>query len=137
MNTEWSKLTIQVRMMVNALGGVHFALGLAVIAGGPVRFAPPTYTPLHELVNGNIWIYGATLVVAGGLMLSHRVQAVIVGLAIGWLSSCLWAALFGYAVYKFPTAGTTAPVAYGGYALLDVVFMVKIWLYRREFRNRR
>lgn len=135
--TEWSRLTVQVRMMVSVLGWVHIGLGTAVLWGGPKRFPLPTYGPLYNLVGGNVWIYGVSLTLAGGLMLFHKLPSVIAGLALGWGTCALWTGLFGYAVAKFPSAGATAWVAYGGYAFLDALFGVKVWLYRREFRNRR
>lgn len=137
MPNDWNKITVQVRMMVNVLGLIHVILGVVILVGGSSRFPAPTYTPLVNFVSGNIWLYGMAFVLAGGLMLAHKLGGVITGLAMGWLLMDMWAALFLYAVIEFPNAGATAFVAYGGYALMDVIFMVKIHLYRRRFRNRR
>lgn len=135
--TEWDRLTVQVRMMVSILASIHGMLGLVVIWGGPERFPLPTYGPLFDVVGGNTWIYGICLLLAGGLMAIHKLPFVIIGLGLGWGVMALWTGLFGYAVAKFPSAGATAWVAYAGYAFLNALFGVKIWLYRREFRNRR
>lgn len=42
--------------ITNIMLAVHVGLGVAVLAGGPQRFAFPTYQPLIDMVNGATWV---------------------------------------------------------------------------------
>lgn len=106
------------------LGVIHIALGAAVLIGGRERFPAPTYTTLLDASGGDVWPYGTLWAVAGLFMLfAHRRWVQMTGLFISILITNLWAALFGVAAYKFPTAGLTPAVAYGGYGLLSGVLL--------------
>lgn len=111
------------RWIWNIMTLVHAGLGVAVLAGGPERFSFPTYQPLVDMTNGETWIWGAWVLAAAGLMTVPARWPQIVGLWLGMAWSIMWCALFAIAVVTYPTAGATACIAYGGFAMIDAALL--------------
>lgn len=120
--TNWGN-EMAVRWITNIMVAVHIGLGVAVLAGGVVRFSYPTYQPLIDMVNGQIWIWGAWILGAAFLMTIPTRWPQIVGLWLGMCWHFMWGASFAYAMVNYPTAGSTAAVAYFGFALLDAALL--------------
>jgi hypothetical protein len=112
-----------VEAVCNIMMIVHVGLGLAVLVGGEGRFSPPSYTPLIEMTNGHVWIWGAwTLLAAGGMMTPYK-WGQVAGLWLGMFWMAMWAALFGVATFTYPEANATAMIAYGGFAAIDTALL--------------
>lgn len=107
----------------NIMLAVHVGLGTAVLAGGIERFPYPTYQPLIEIVNGHVWIWGVWIMISSGLMMMPWKWPQVSGLWLGMFWQIMWCAAFAIAVVKYPTAGATAAVAYGGFALIDAALL--------------
>jgi hypothetical protein len=112
-----------VKWITNIMVSVHVGLGVAVLAGGAYRFPYPTYQPLIDIVNGETWIWGIWVLFSAFLMLIPARWPQIVGLWTGMCWQIMWTAAFTIAVIEYPTAGATAAVAYGGFALLDAALL--------------
>ena len=109
------------------MGLVHVCLGVAIVAGGDDRFPPPTYEPLLQWFDGQVWPWGVWTLLAGLMMLLGNQRWLLIGatwIAMAWMLCA--AALFGVAVVKFDNAGSTAMVAYGGYALIDAYVLRRL-----------
>lgn len=107
----------------NIMLAVHVGLGTAVLAGGVGRFPFPTYQPLIEMVNGQVWIWGFWIMASAGFMMMPWKWPQIFGLWLGMAWQIMWCAAFAIAVIQYPTAGATAAVAYGGFALIDAALL--------------
>ena len=112
-----------VQWISNIMLAVHVGLGTAVLAGGAGRFPYPTYQPLVEIVDGRVWIWGVWIMASAGLMMIPARWPQIAGLWLGMTWQIMWCAAFAVAVVKYPAAGATAAVAYGGFALIDVALL--------------
>lgn len=112
-----------IRWIWDIMALVHVALGIAVVAGGQIRFVHPTYTPLVEMVHGRTWLWGIWVILAGVLMLVPARWPQIFGLWLGMSWMVMWCSMFAVAVVQYPTAGATATVAYGGFAMIDTALL--------------
>lgn len=112
-----------VNWITNIMFAVHIGLGTAVIVGGADRFPFPTYQPLIDMVNGEVWIWGLWILLASGLMIIPTRWPQVVGLWMGMVWHIMWCVAFSMAVVEYPNAGATAAVAYGGFALLDAALL--------------
>lgn len=112
-----------VQWITNIMVAVHVGLGTAVLAGGAERFDYPTYQPLIDMTNGNTWLWGIWALGASGLMMIPSRWPQILGLWFGMAWQIMWCSLFAVAVVEYPTAGATASVAYGGFALIDAALL--------------
>lgn len=109
--------------ITNIMLAVHVGLGVAVLDGGPQRFAFPTYQPLIDMVNGSTWVWGAWILAAAALMMVPARWTQIAGLWLGMTWQIMWCSLFAVAVVEYPTAGATAAIAYGGFAAIDAALL--------------
>lgn len=107
----------------NVMTAVHVGLGVAIIVGGPVRFAPPSYTPLVEMTNGQTWVWGAWTLGAAMLMMVPYKWVQAAGLWLGMFWMIMWSALFAVAMIHSPEANSTATVAYAGFAMIDAALL--------------
>lgn len=111
------------RWIANVLFAVHLGLGVAILAGGIYRFPYPTYQPLIDIVNGQTWIWGLWIVAAALLLMFPSRWPQILGLWLGMCWHIMWCAAFAVAVVQYPTAGATAMISYGGFALLNAALL--------------
>lgn len=123
---EYSKMKSSHRTASLILGVVHVVFGIAVLIGGSIRFPPPTYQPLLNFTNGEVWPYGLVFLIAGVLTLFHKTIPIMVGLLLSAVIDNFWSALFLVAIFSSPNSGITPSVAFGGYALCDCVLLVLI-----------
>lgn len=112
-----------IRWITNIMVAVHIGLGVAIVAGGVHRFPYPTYQPLIDMVNGQTWVWGVWVLGSAGLMMVPTRWPQIVGLWTAMFWQIMWCVAFSMAVIEYPTAGATAAVAYGGFALLDAALL--------------
>jgi hypothetical protein len=102
---------------------VHWGLGLAILVGGEKRFSLPTYQPLLDLVDGEIWIWGVIICTSAWLMMTPFKLTNILGLWLGMCWMIMWLALFVVSVINYPTSAATAMVAYAGFAMIDAALL--------------
>lgn len=102
---------------------VHWGLGIAILAGGRLRFSLPSYEPLIDLVAGNVWIWGVIIIVSAVLMMTPFKWLNCAGLFIGLLWMNMWVALFAIALINFSSAAATPVVAYAGFAMIDAALL--------------
>lgn len=102
---------------------VHFGLAVAVIGGGESRFSRPSYDPLLEMVNNQVWIYGLWSLAAAALMMTPIRWPNIIGLWLGMAWHTIWMALFALATIHYPNAAATPAVAYAGFAMIDAALL--------------
>jgi hypothetical protein len=119
---SWSE-HMALQWITNIMVVIHACLGTAILAGGSVRFPYPTYQPLIDIVNGQIWIWGFWALASAGLMMMPARWPQITGLWAGMVWQIMWCAAFSVAVVRYETAGATAAVAYGGFALIDAALL--------------
>ena len=112
-----------VKWISNIMIWTQTGLGFAVLIGGPYRFPYPTYQPLINVVNGQTWVWGVWMLMATGLMMIPTRWPQVLGLWFAMFWQVMWCAAFSIAVVEYPTAGATAAVAYGGFALLDAALL--------------
>lgn len=107
----------------NIMITVHVAFGVSILAGGPSRFTPPTYGPLIEFTGGQTWIWGVWILGSGLAMTIPCRWMQVAGLWFGMVWCIIWCALFSVAMVEYPTASSTAAVAYAGFAMLDAALL--------------
>lgn len=120
--SNWGN-AMAVQWITSIMLSVHVALGVAVLAGGTERFSFPTYEPLVALTNGETWIWGVWILFSAALMMVPNRWPQILGLWSAMVWQIMWCSLFAVAVVQYPTAGATAAVAYGGFALIDAALL--------------
>lgn len=97
---------------------VHIGLGIAVIAGGTIRFSAPSYNPLIDYTNGQTWIWGIWICVSAVLMTAPFRWPNILGLWLGMCWHIVWMAAFTIATLRYATAAATPIPVYGGLAMI-------------------
>lgn len=102
---------------------INIGLGVAVLAGGVVRFSIPSYNPLIEYSYGNVWIWGVWICLAAVLMAAPFRWVNILGLWIGMFWHTIWMACFTIATIHYETAATTPIPTYGGFALISAALL--------------
>lgn len=88
-----------------------FGLGVAILVGGPLRFPTPTYQPLLDLVDNDVWVLGTWIMTSSLLMCVHRRWVVMIGVFIGMTWHITFSTMFAVSL-RYPTSGATAFVAY-------------------------
>jgi hypothetical protein len=102
---------------------VHACLGAVVIIGGEQRFVKPTYQPLIDMVHGETWIWGATIILSAIFMGVPFRWPIIFGLWLGMSWMAFWAGLFAVSAVTYENAAATPMVAYGGFALINAALL--------------
>lgn len=102
---------------------INVGVSIAVIVGGTARFSIPSYSPLIAYVNGETWIWGASLGFATLLMSVPFRLPNILGLWLSMIWYIIWMACFTIAVTQFPTAAATPIPIYGGLAMISAALM--------------
>lgn len=97
---------------------LHFGLAMAIIIGGPGRFSPPSYSPLIDYTEGNVWIWGLWMGVSAILMGTPFRALNIVGLWIGMVWHICWMSCFTIALLRYPDAAATPIPIYGALAMI-------------------
>lgn len=97
---------------------IHVGLALAIIAGGIQRFAVPSYSPLIDYVDGNVWVWGAWLLTSAFLMSVPFRWPNIIGLWTGMVWHLCWMSCFTIATLRYETAAATPIPVYGGLAMI-------------------
>ena len=105
-----------------ALLVTHAALGVAILVGGAERFPFPTYQPLLDLTDGQVWPWGFSILASAFAMAVQGWWINMIGLGIGLLWMNLFSTMF-FAAYKYEQAGSTAPIPYAGLAMIIVALM--------------
>lgn len=85
----------------------NVGLASAIFSGGRQRFSPPSYNPLVDYVDGQVWIWGATILAAAFLMSVPFRWPNIVGLWVSMSWHIVWMACFTRAVFAYETAAAT------------------------------
>lgn len=112
---------------------VHWGLGLSILVGGQNRFTIPTYQPLIDLAPyGQIWIWGASIMLSGLLMSVPFKWPNILGLWIGMVWMIMWSALFAVSLVQYEAAAATPVIAYAGYAMINAALLTARVLERPE-----
>ncbi len=91
---------------------IHVGLGTTIIAGGPLRFPPPTYDVLLGITGGRAWPYGMIFIITGIILTISHPKAIFIGHVVGIIAFNVFAALFFVAMLRSPTAAATAWWAY-------------------------
>lgn len=102
---------------------VHWGLGIAILVGGPTRFPPPTYQILRDLVNGNTWVWGVSILFSAVLILFPFKWLNVTGLFIGVLWMNMWMAMFIVSDLNYPDAAATPVVTYAGFAMINAALL--------------
>lgn len=102
---------------------VNIGLGMAVLAGGIVRFSLPSYNPLIDYTKGNVWIWGAWICLAAFLMATPFKYLNILGLWAGMLWHIIWMACFAIATLHYETAAATPIPVYAGFAMIHAALL--------------
>lgn len=120
------------RIAAAYLGVVHLGFGVLILAGGAIRFPPPTYKPLLDLTEGQVWPYALAYLTSGLLLtLARGARLRLAGAIVGIGANSCFAALFLVAVFMFPTAGATAWWAYLVFASQSAALAALMWTHRR------
>lgn len=112
-----------VQWLTSIMIAVHVGFGFAVLIGGAERFSLPTYKPLLDLVDGQIWVWGVWSLLAGSLAAAPFKWISVAGLWLGMAWMVMWFSLFTVSVMTYPTAAATPVVAYAGFAMIDTALM--------------
>lgn len=102
---------------------VNIGLGTAILAGGRERFSLPTYQPLIDYVQGNIWVWGVWIVFAALLMSVPFRWPNIIGLWLSMFWHLIWMGCFAIAVINFSDAAATPIPVYGGFAMMSAALL--------------
>lgn len=97
---------------------VHVSLGMVIIAGGVQRFSRPSYRPLIDYVDGQVWIWACVIFSSAILMSSPFRWPNIIGLWVGMGWHICWFSCFTVAALRYPDAVATAIPAYAGFAMI-------------------
>ena len=97
---------------------IHIGLGLAILSGGEIRFSIPSYNPLVDYVNGQVWIWGVWICASALLMATPFRWLNILGLWVGMCWHIVWMAAFTIATVRYETAAATPIPVYGGLAVI-------------------
>lgn len=125
------------RIAAAYLGMIHAGFGIAILVGGAVRFPPPTYQPLLDATDGQVWPYGLTYLASGVLLIGgHHLVTRMSGAILGIVANSCFAALFLVAVIMFPDAGATAWWAYFAFATQSAALAALMWTHRRSLGTR-
>ena len=96
---------------------VHVGLAVAIVSGGVQRFSRPSYSPLIDYVDGQVWVWGFLLAISAILMATPFRWFNIIGLWIGMVWHMCWMFCFAIAALRFETAAATPIPVYGGLAM--------------------
>ena len=110
----------------------HVGLGSIILATGSRRFVPPTYDPLIDLTNDNVWIWGVWILFSGVLMSVPFRWPNIVGLWVGMFWHIIWATCFTIAVTESDRAAATPIPMYGAGAMICIALLTARIIERNE-----
>lgn len=102
---------------------VYWALGVAILVGGQVRFSLPTYEPLVDLSGGHTWIWGVVVIVAAILTMIPVKGLSVSGLWLGTTWMITWAVMFAVSIVQDPLSAATPAVAYAGFAMINAALL--------------
>lgn len=97
---------------------VHMGLGTAIVFGGVARFSIPSYSPLIDYVDGDVWVWGILIYLSALLMSVPFRWPNVLGLWIGMGWHTVWMASFVIALLKYPAAAATPVPVYAGMAMV-------------------
>lgn len=123
------------RLVASYLGVINAGFALTIIIGGAIRFPPPTYRPLLDATNGEVWPYGVLFGLSAIGLLRQTWTSRLVGAIVGIAAHSTFAALFLVAVLSFPDAGATAWWAYLVFASQSAACAGLIWAHRGHHRR--
>lgn len=103
---------------------VHLGLGLAILVGGHAEFVKPTYDPLVDMVNGQTWVWGLSIIVFAAMMITPFKWIIAAGLWLGMFWMFMWTALFGYAVVQYDDANAIPMILVWGFAMIDAALLI-------------
>lgn len=122
LTSVWGERTVT-QWVAGSMSLVHLGLGLAILVGGIRRFSAPTYLPIIDIVDGQVWIWGAWIILSAVLMVTPLRWPNIIGLSIGILWMHTWCGLFVVSVSSYETSSAVEMVAYGGFAMIDTALL--------------
>lgn len=123
------------RLVATYLGVINAGFAVIILIGGAVRFPPPTYRPLLEATNGQVWPYGVLFGLSAVGLLGRSWASRLTGAALGIVAHSTFAALFLVAVLSFPDAGATAWWAYLVFASQSAACAGLVWTHRGHHRR--
>lgn len=123
------------RLVASYLGVINAGFALTIIIGGAIRFPPPTYRPLLNATNGEVWPYGVLFGLSAFGLLGGSWTVRLVGAVLGIAAHSTFAALFLVAVLSFPDAGATAWWAYLVFASQSAACAGLVWTHRGHHRR--
>jgi len=98
-------------------------LAMAVFGGGIARFSIPSYEPLIDFTNVQVWIWGVWIMFSALLMSAPFRRANILGLFLGMCWFWVWMAAFAVATFNYEEAAATPVPAYGALAMISVALL--------------
>lgn len=104
------------RIVTVYLGVISAGFAASILAGGAIRFPPPTYQPLLDATGGAAWPYGMLYLASALALLAPQRIAHLTGALAGFVAHSIFSGLFIVALIKYPAAGSTAWWAYGAFA---------------------
>lgn len=102
---------------------INACLAMAIWAGGLIRFPRPSYGPLIDYTDGEIWIWGA-LIFATVLLMSVPFRwPNMIGLWLSMLWHFCWMSCFLIAALEYNDAVVTPIPMYGGLAMISAALL--------------
>lgn len=102
---------------------VNGGLAIAILWGGEMRFPPPSYLPLLEYTNGNVWIWGVLIGLAAFLMLCYNKTISIIGLWLSMFWHIVWMTAFIISAVSYERSAMTPIPVYCGLALISATLL--------------
>lgn len=130
-----------VRCVTRLIAAYAVVVGVAILIGGPQRFAGLSYRVAIQ-TPGAPSSWGVAIILAGVLMLAGSLFAMPRIIALGALLGAIWAALFAWAfsvaAIRYDEANTTAQWAYLTlFVLCGLISGVHIAMHPLRRRNRK
>jgi hypothetical protein len=110
----------------------HVGLGSIILATGVIRFTSPTYDPLVNFTQGNVWVWGVWITLSGILMSVPFRWPNMAGLWLGMFWHIIWMWCFTIAVVESPKAAATPIPMYGAAALICIALLTARIIERNE-----
>lgn len=102
---------------------INAGLAFAILSGGAARFPPPSYLPLVEYTNNNVWIWGVIIGLAAFLMLCYNKTISIVGLWLSMFWHIVWMSAFTISAIWYENSAVTPIPVYCGLALISATLL--------------
>jgi hypothetical protein len=100
------------------VGMVNFGLGIAILAGGVIRFSAPQYESIIFFAHGNLWWWALWIFLSAVLIAMPFRIANILGFWLGMFWHTIWMVGFAIATLHYETAAATPIPMYGGMAMI-------------------